>query len=212
MVVSSGGLSARPCPGLPSPRLAHASDPLPHGRGEMARSPAKGSRYVPLLFLTVHLSSAISLLSSSPRGARSRGVARSGSRTRSCAGSRKPYGRRPRLHAGPALGSGPGSRQWAPPQPLIGGSASPVRLKEPCARALPALALSSHIEPDRLSRHPSIHPSGWSPTAPARRRWFFDRSSHEPRPDLTGVVTPAASGIPQSASVLRARGRGRFPY
>ncbi len=123
--------------------------------------------------------------SCSPRGALARRRWMREQGTVSQKGS-QPSGERPRLCAGPARSPRPGFLRGAPPELTIGGFASPVRLKEPCARASPALHHPHSIEPDRLSRHPSSNPSGWSPQAPARRRWVFDTIRHS-HPRLQGA-------------------------
>ena len=70
----------------------------------------------------------------------------------------------------------------------------------------------------RLSRHPSINPSGWSPTAPARRRLLFDRlrphkhgrerpSMSRARRLLQGLLNCADALRPSLPTIGRARGK-----
>ena len=112
------------------------------------------------------------VLSPAPRGARSRGVVSCGSGARSWAGTRTPAPGGPGIRRA-ALDPAPGSGNGASGQGGTRRPAAPVRLKEPCARAAPALA-NTYSRAGRLSRHPSINPSGWSRKAPARRRSLFD--------------------------------------
>ena len=60
----------------------------------------------------------------------------------------QPSGERPRLHAGSARSRRPGFLTGAPPELTIGRVASPVCLKEPCARAASGSSSTHSIEPD----------------------------------------------------------------
>ena len=157
------GVNGSPSRSCGPPGMTPSNTVSCHSRPEVTQSPeGKGiHRSEPHLLLLTHHQLRVcshfvldrwcklsyNVLSPAPRGARSRGVARGGSRTRSWAGARNPApgGPGPRRAApDPAPGSGNG----ASGQGGRSSAAAPVRLKEPCARGHPALAFTYTVEPD----------------------------------------------------------------
>ena len=152
------------------------------------------------------------MCSFAPRGARSRGVVSCGSRTRSQAGARNLALRGPGCAPGlpSALGQAHDS-EHRPNRRSVG--LRRLSAEKNRARGPLRLFIISNHRAGRPSRHPSINPSGWCPTAPARRcmlfdmisdRWWAARlSSGRPR---SYAATAEMRGIPFPGRSPRCRG------
>ena len=179
-----------------------------HGYGSSPAQPWRVREcYVLTLFLTVPLSSAISLCSLFlTRGALARRRSVEAGTVLWCSLASCIDGR-PWRGAGRGLGPGPPAwPPWASAKPV-----APVRLKKPCAKRHSGSCLHHHTASRAAQRATLDYPQARSSKLRAHRCWLCDRPADESASSRTAAADPGSQDQP-SPVIPGLRSRARDPY